>query len=42
MAPGLAEQIEALRASIPQEALAELVSQGEVLTPAAVIDLMAA
>jgi hypothetical protein len=42
MAPGMAERIEALRASVPKDALAELVAKGRTLTPAAVLAMAAA
>lgn len=42
MAPGLAERIESLRASIPDEDLVKLVEQGRTLTPAAVLAMAAA
>ena len=37
MAPGMAERIEALRASIPPPQLEELVSSGSALSPAEVL-----
>lgn len=42
MAPGLAAQIEALKASVPREALAGLVERGRGLTPGAVLAMVAA
>ena len=41
MAPGLAARIEALRAAVPTSALAELVEQGRMMTPAAVLAMVA-
>ncbi len=41
MAPGLAERIEALRASIPQQQLEALVSSGSALSPAEVLAMWA-
>ncbi len=42
MAPGLSERIDALKASIPREALEGLVEQGRAMTPAAVLAMAAA
>ncbi|MDH4334796.1 MAG: hypothetical protein OEW24_05990, partial [Chloroflexota bacterium] len=42
MAPGLAAQIDALKASVPREALAGLTEEGRNLTTAAVFALVAA
>jgi hypothetical protein len=42
MAPGQAAEIEALRSSIPSEALADLIEQGRGLTPAAVLAMATA
>src|SRR5688572_6972774 len=41
MAPGVSEQIEALRASIPKQHLEELVTSGSALSPAAVLAMVA-
>ncbi len=41
MAPGVAERIEALRASIPRQQLDELVSSGAAMSPAAVLAMVA-
>ena len=40
MAPGVSEQIEALRASIPKQHLDELVASGSALSPAAVLAMV--
>jgi predicted ATPase/tRNA A-37 threonylcarbamoyl transferase component Bud32 len=40
MAPGVSEQIEALRASIPRKQLEELVAAGSALSPAAVLAMV--
>lgn len=42
MAPGLAERIAALRASVPQEELQALIGSGSALSPAAVLAMVAA
>ena len=42
MAPGVAERIEALKATISQEHLAELMSTGAAMTPAEVLAMVAA
>ena len=41
MAPGVAERIEALRASIPKQELDALVASGSAMSPAAVLTLIA-
>ena len=42
MAPGVAERIEALKATIPREELEALVASGSGMTPAAVLAMVAA
>lgn len=42
MAPGVAERIDALRASIPREQLQALLDSGTALSPAAVLTMVAA
>jgi tetratricopeptide (TPR) repeat protein len=42
MAPGLAERIEALRASVPKDTLESLVARGRALTPAEILKMAAA
>jgi hypothetical protein len=42
MAPGVAERIEALRASVPRKELDALVASGRALTPATVLAMVTA
>ncbi|MBY0489667.1 MAG: protein kinase [Gemmatimonadaceae bacterium] len=42
MAPGLTERIEALKASVPRDALSALLEQAKAITPADIFDLVSA